>query len=213
MSMLVVAVTGRSGSGKSTVASHYASLGYPVADGDEIARLVTGPGSPCLAELVEAFGPGILAPDGTLLRQKLAGIAFASPAGNQKLTEITHRHITRELMCRMKSAEERKEKLFFVDGAVIVGQPIQKIFDKIIVVTAEMRLSISRIILRDGISKTAAHQRLDAQTPEEALRAAADYVIENNAGEAQLIQKADEVLQQLLHIGEARQSPAHDKET
>ena len=213
MSMLTVAVTGRSGSGKSTVASHYASLGYPVADGDEIARLVTGPGSPCLVELADAFGPEILAPDGALLRPKLAGIAFASPAANQKLTEITHRHITQELMRRMKSAKESQEKIFFVDGAVIVGQPIQKFFDRIIVVVAELRLSISRIILRDGISKAAAYQRLGAQTPEEALRAAADYMIENNASRAQLIQKADEVLQDLLRTGGTGQPPTHDEKT
>lgn len=198
--MLVVGVTGRSGSGKSTVSAHYASLGYQVANGDALSRQVTGPGSPCLAELVAAFGPAILAPDGTLLRQKLAALAFATPNGNRQLVEITHRYITKELARHIDLAQKNGETLFFVDGAVIVGGPVQAICDKLIVVTADLRLSVSRIILRDGISKPAARQRLAAQLPEEALRRAADYLIENNAGPVALLAKADAVLAQLLAL-------------
>ena len=64
--MKVIAITGRSGSGKSTVSAYYGSLGYPVLDADRTAREVTRPGGPCLAQLCDAFGSDILLPDGTL---------------------------------------------------------------------------------------------------------------------------------------------------
>ncbi|MDL2327638.1 dephospho-CoA kinase, partial [Ruminococcaceae bacterium OttesenSCG-928-A11] len=102
--MLMVGITGRSGSGKSSVSGHYAALGHPVADGDAISRQVTGPGSPCLDELVAAFGPGILQPGGTLDRKALGELAFKSPENNQKLIDITHPHIIAELESRARAA-------------------------------------------------------------------------------------------------------------
>ena len=88
--MKVIAITGRSGSGKSTVSAYYGSLGYPVLDADRTAREVTRPGGPCLAQLCDAFGSDILLPDGTLDRGCLAARAFATPEGTRRLTDITH---------------------------------------------------------------------------------------------------------------------------
>lgn len=193
----IVAITGRSGSGKSSVAAHYASLGHPVADGDVLSRQVVASGSACLAELCAAFGGDILLPNGELDRKALGRIAFSTPRNNQKLIDITHPYIAQETLKRAFAAQEAGRTLFFVDGAMVVGVPFQQICDVIILVTASLRLSVSRIILRDGISKMAAYQRLEAQQPEAVLRAAADYVIENDGTEAVLKEKADAVLRQL----------------
>ncbi|MDL2293428.1 dephospho-CoA kinase [Ruminococcaceae bacterium OttesenSCG-928-D13] len=198
--MLMVGITGRSGSGKSSVSGHYAALGYTVADGDLISRQVTGPASPCLAELVEAFGSAILQADGTLNRRALGELAFKSPENNRKLVEITHPHILAEMRRRAEAARAAGERLFFVDGAMIVGGPVQPMCDKIVLVVSEARLSISRIILRDNISKIAAQQRLSAQLPEAELRQAADYIIENNGSLEQLGQQAEAVLAELLAL-------------
>lgn len=198
--MLVVGVTGRSGSGKSSVAQHYASLGYPVADGDAISREVSGENSDCLRELTQAFGSGILTPAGALDRKALAGVAFADEKKTKQLIAITHPYIMQESLRRVQLAKEQGHPLFFMDGAVIVGGPFEPYCDKLIVVVAEKRLSVSRIILRDGISKAAAYSRLAAQQPEEALRGAADYVIENNAGKEELLRQADAVLAELLAL-------------
>ncbi|MDL2324754.1 dephospho-CoA kinase [Ruminococcaceae bacterium OttesenSCG-928-A16] len=197
--MLIVAITGRSGSGKSSVTAHYASLGYPTIDGDLVSREVTAPGSPCLAKLAQAFGADILAEDGTLLRQELGRRAFATPQANQLLLSITHPAITRALLQAAQQAKAKGATLFFVDGAMIVGEDFEKHCDKIIVVTSPERLAVSRIILRDGISKQAALNRLAAQKTEEQLVAAADYVIANDESLLALQQKANKVLNQLLN--------------
>ncbi len=197
-SMLVVGITGRSGSGKSRVLDYYLSLGYPGVDGDDLSRQVCGPGSPCVAELVATFGRDILAPDGALRRAKLAQLAFATPKGNRALVAITHPYIQRACEELMSVSADRGARLFFIDGAMILGSPFEKQVDRLILVTSEHKLAVSRIILRDGISKTAAHQRLDAQQPEEKLRRAADHIIENNGSERALRARAGQVLRALL---------------
>ena len=196
--MQIVAVTGRSGSGKSTIAAYYASLGYPVLDADLVAREVVLPGGACLAQLCEAFGPGILAPDGTLDRAALAARAFETPEQTRRLTQITHPAIIKTLLERVAEAEKTGKPFVFVDGAVIVGEAFEPYCDQIIVVVTTEREALSRVILRDGISKQAARARMAAQRSDEELRAAADYVIENTGDKQHLCAAAGQILEQLL---------------
>lgn len=200
---VVVALTGRSGSGKSTVAKHFSALGYPVLDGDKVAREVTLPGSPCLAQLAKAFGRDVLAADGTLRRQLLAARAFDTPEGVQKLTDITHPEIVARLLRSVREAQAGGARVVFVDGAVIIGGRFEQYCDKIVVITAPEKDCVSRIVLRDGISKEAARERLAAQLPEQALCAAADYVLANSGTQEALLRKADAVLEKLQPEGEA----------
>ena len=190
--MKVIAITGRSGSGKSTVSAYYGSLGYPVLDADRTAREVTRPGGPCLAQLCDAFGSDILLPDGTLDRGCLAARAFATPEGTRRPAMI------RELLDGVAAAQSTGVPFVFVDGAVIVGEVFEQYCDAIIVVTAPEREAVSRIVLRDGISKQAARMRLAAQTPEDVLRAAADYIIANTGDGRHLRAAAQAVLERLL---------------
>ena len=174
------------------------SLGYPVLDADRTAREVTRPGGPCLAQLCDAFGSDILLPDGTLDRGCLAARAFATPEGTRRLTDITHPAIIRELLDSVAAAQSTGVPFVFVDGAVIVGEAFEQYCDAIIVVTAPEREAVSRIVLRDGISKQAARMRLAAQTPEDVLRAAADYIIANTGDGRHLRAAAQAVLERLL---------------
>jgi hypothetical protein len=207
----VIAVTGRSGSGKSTVSAYYGSLGYPVLDADRTAREVTRPGGPCLAQLCDAFGSDILLPDGTLDRGCLAARAFATPEGTRRLTDITHPAIIRELLDGVAAAQSTGVPFVFVDGAVIVGEAFEQYCDAIIVVTAPEREAISRIVLRDGISKQAARMRLAAQTPEDVLRAAADYIIANTGDGRHLRAAAQAVLERLLAKERMEQKKKHNR--
>ena len=190
--MKVIAITGRSGSGKSTVSAYYGSLGYPVLDADRTAREVTRPGGPCLAQLCDAFGSDILLPDGTLDRGCLAARAFATPEGTRRLTDITHPAIIRELLDGVAAAQSTGVPFVFV------GEVFEQYCDAIIVVTAPEREAVSRIVLRDSISKQAARMRLAAQTPEDVLRAAADYIIANTGDGRHLRAAAQAVLERLL---------------
>lgn len=193
----IVALTGRSGCGKSTVSEHYRAQGYSVLDCDEAARQVVEPGSECLRCLQEAFGADIVDENGHLLRRELACRAFASDKGAQRLTNITHPAIVKLLLEQAERAFSRGEQLVFVDGAVIVGHVFEPYCQRIIVVDAPDAVCVERIMKRDGISESAAQQRLDAQMPRNQLCGAANYVIENHADRETLLQQADQVLHAL----------------
>lgn len=184
--MKTIGITGRSGCGKSSVTRLLAELGYPCVDGDQISRQVLQPGSPCLPLLQNAFGCDILLPDGALNRRLLADRAFATPQGTQTLTGITLPEIVRRIRALREQAARQGSELFFVDGAVIIDTPFAQSCDSIWVVTAPYEESVRRICARDGIRPEMARRRLDAQIPEETLRAHADILIENTGTQQEL---------------------------
>ena len=185
----IVMLTGPSASGKTTSAHC-------------IAKALQKRGTPAQVVSLDNFFKGAefypRLPDGTLDRGCLAARAFATPEGTRRLTDITHPAIIRELLDGVAAAQSTGVPFVFVDGAVIVGEAFEQYCDAIIVVTAPEREAISRIVLRDGISKQAARMRLAAQTPEDVLRAAADYIIANTGDGRHLRAAAQAVLERLL---------------
>ena len=195
--MKIIGLTGRSGCGKSTVAKRFRECGFRVADADLAARQALMPGSACIPLLQQEFGQDILDETGAVRRRLLADRAFNQPNGSQTLIRITHAEIVRLLLEEAKEAELAGEKLFFVDGAVIVGAPFEKYCDAIVVITASIEESIRRICARDNISPQSAKARLDSQISEQTLREASIYEIRNDSGLSELLQNAERVLEQL----------------
>ena len=194
--MKIIGITGRSGSGKSAVSALYRQLGYTVADADLVARQVLEPGSPCLAKLAEAFGSDLLTPQGTVNRQLLADRAFRDEESTQRLVNITHPEIIARLLAAAQEAERRGEKLFFVDGAVIVGAPFEKHCDAIWLVSTPYEQSVARIRKRDGLARRQARARLAAQLPVRTLRKAAAREIRNDKDMEHLQRQALTALEQ-----------------
>lgn len=188
--MKVIGITGRSGCGKSSVTRLFSEKGYPCIDADAVAREVLEPGSACIKQLQNAFGSDIVDESGNLCRHLLADRAFATPEGTARLTAITHPEILHRIDAGLQAAERNGAKLAFVDGAVIVGTPFAARCDRLLVVAAPYEQSVARICARDGIEPAMARRRLDAQTPEQTLRDAADYVLENDGSVESLQEKA-----------------------
>jgi dephospho-CoA kinase len=88
--VLKVGLTGGIGSGKSEVARLLAERGAVIVDSDALARDAVAPGSPGLAEVVAAFGPDVIGPDGALDRPALGRVVFADPAARARLEAIVH---------------------------------------------------------------------------------------------------------------------------
>ena len=145
MSCALIAITGRSGSGKSQVRRLYESQGWPVCDADLVARQVLEPGSDCLPLLQQRFGADILDEQGNLRRRLLADRAFATPEGTADLTSITHPEILRRILEQHRQAEKAGSPLFFVDGAVIVGYSLQPYCRRIVLVRTGDAVACRRI--------------------------------------------------------------------
>ena len=192
----IIAITGQSGSGKSTFSRYIASRGYTVIDSDMVAREVHGDPD-CLRRLTDYFGRDILAYDLTLDRKKLSRKAFASPEALQMLTDITHPYIIENILRKAENAFERGETMVFVDGAVIIGHSFERYCDRFIVVVTDRDIRAGRIMARDSISRQKAEERIDGQTPIEDMLVKADYVVFNNTTPDRLSLQGDLILRQL----------------
>lgn len=177
--MTVWGLTGKSGSGKTTVARLLHEKGFYVVDGDILARKATEKGSPVLKKLADFFGEDILLPDGTLDRRKTAERAFSTPGNTKKLNEITHGEIDRLLSLEIEKAKKEGFENCLFDAAAILESPSKERCDKIIVVTAPLEIRLKRILSRDGITEEEALRRINAQKDDEYYFAAADILIKN----------------------------------
>lgn len=194
---MLVAVTGRSGCGKSEVSQYYANCGYKVIDCDKISKQILSENEDIINKLSEVFGSDILDKNGKIIPNALGAKAFLEKDGAEKLTEITHPAIVARIL---NLTENCKNSIVFVDGAVIIGELFEKYCDKFIVVTARQSDCISRIVLRDGISRQAAENRLAVQKSTEELKSKADYIIENKGNKEQLIVQAKLILKLLNKV-------------
>lgn len=192
--MYVFGITGTTGAGKSTVSKELAKRGVHICDCDKIAREITAKDSECLSELSKSFGNGILNSDGALNRGALAEIAFNDEKKLALLNSITHRYIKDKISDEIDTSSD---DMFAIDGAVIIGSPVRELCRCLVVVMADRNIRLNRIMERDGITKKAAENRINAQLSDEEYLKNADYVIYNNGDLSRL---GDEIEQLYIKI-------------
>jgi len=191
-----VGLTGGIASGKSTVSAILAELGAVVVDADVLAREVVARGTDGLAEVVEAFGPGVLTPEGELDRPALGAIVFADPGRRRVLEGIIHPRV------RARGAEI--EAAAGPDALVVHDIPLLAesdgaagAFDAVVVVDAPREVQVARMLEDRGWSREDAEARIAAQASREQRRAIATYVIENTGTREDLRHRVTEVFEEL----------------
>jgi dephospho-CoA kinase len=176
---LRVGLTGGIASGKSTVASFFASLGVPIVDADLIAREVVRPGSPLLAGIAERFGAGVLTADGNLDRTALRTRVFADPQARADLESLTHPAILQQLEQR---ADASRGAYVVLAIPLLVEKNLSGMVDRVLVVDCDEASQIRRLQALDGSTLDQARAILAAQAPRsERLRVAHDVIL--NAGD------------------------------
>lgn len=176
--MLVLGLTGGIGSGKSTVSALLEAKGAAVVDADRIAKELQQPGQPVFEAMVEAFGAGIVADDGTLDRQAVADIVFHDEEALKQLNGITHPAIGRRIVERIAELAET-DRVVILDVPLLVGSD-QYETGGTIVVDVDPELAIDRLVRFRGFSEADARARLAAQQRREDRLAIADVVIDNS---------------------------------
>ncbi|HTA49711.1 MAG TPA: dephospho-CoA kinase [Verrucomicrobiae bacterium] len=192
--MLKVGLTGGIASGKSVVGEMFVALGAHLVQADRIAHQLMLPGQPVYNEVVRHFGRGILNPDLSVNRAKLAEAAFgstakaASPATAsriQELNRIVHPAVLRSQEEWMEETGRQDPRaVAIVEAALIIEAGAVKRFDRLIVVTCSDEQRIARFAARHKLALDAARKeverRMAAQLPEAEKVKAADYVVENS---------------------------------
>jgi dephospho-CoA kinase len=197
MRTLHVGLTGGIGAGKSTVARLLAGHGAIVLDADVAARAVVEPGTEGLAEVVEAFGPGVLREDGSLDRAALASVVFADDERRKRLNAIVHPRVRAWMAERAAAAPAGsvivQDIPLLVESGLAGGASRQ--FDFVVVVDADDETRIARLVRDRGMTEREARARIAAQASREQRNAVADRVIDNSGGPEQL----DEAVAELWH--------------
>jgi len=186
---VLIALTGGIGSGKSTVARRWVELGATEVDADLLAREVVEPGSIGLEQVVQEFGPSVLTQSGNLDRAALAKIAFANGANRVKLESILHPLIQDLALKKVSNLEG-----FIVYTIPLFVESKSKLkFDKIVAISCDEDVRVSRLLEHRGMNETEARSRIAAQASDREREAVADLVIDSNCSLEELIQKSDEI--------------------
>jgi dephospho-CoA kinase len=193
--VLRVGLTGGIGSGKSEVSRRLAARGAVIIDADVAARQVVAPGTPGLARIAEAFGPGVLRPDGALDREWLGAIVFGDPAQLAKLNAITHPLIGEWMRAAERAAAETADGDLIVvyDVALIAESGRWADYDLVVVVDVPPEVQVDRLVSQRGMAPDQARARLAAQASREQRLALADLVIDNSGSLEDLDRRVAEV--------------------
>jgi dephospho-CoA kinase len=176
--MLVIGLTGGIGSGKSTVAAHFARLGVPVIDADAIARALVAYGQPALDEVIAAFGADLRRRDGTLDRARLRRLVLADPERRRRLEAILHPRIRAEMTRRLGEIEA-PYCILSIPLLVETGQ--SGLVDRILVVDCPESLQRGRIAARNDWTTDEIDAMIAAQATRDQRRQAADDVLVNDS--------------------------------
>ncbi len=204
--MLLVGLTGNIASGKSTVAALLAARGATIIDADELARKVVEPGSAALRAIVERWGGGVLAPDGTLDRAKLRGIVFNDPEQLDALNRLIHPEVERRRAAAVAEARERGDRIVVCDIPLLFEKKMVDRFDTVVLVDAPRPVRLERVVTERGLGAAEAMAMIAAQMPSELKRARADLVIHNAGTRDELARQADAVWTWLVAAAEAREA-------
>ena len=179
--MNVIGLTGGTGSGKSVVSRSLEAAGAVIVDADKIAH-----------EILES-SEDVFKEFGTNNRPEIAKIVFSAPDKLRKLEEIIHPLVKEKLL----KIFENNFDLVFVSVPQLFEAGFEKLFDKIIYITADESTRRERLMKRNSLSPEEAQKRIEAQK-EDNKKERANFIIENNDSLDKLREQIQEILEQLV---------------
>jgi dephospho-CoA kinase len=191
--MLLVALTGGIGSGKSTVAAGLAERGAAVVDADAVSRRILEPDGAAYQPVVDRFGPGVVRDDGSINRPALAAVVFGDAGALTDLNRLTHPVIGRSIADQVRDLAPES-------GVVVIDIPLLGILtddlfrlDAVIVVDTPEDVAVARLVATRGFDEGDAWARVAAQIDRDERRKLADIVIDNGSDSAALDAEIDRV--------------------
>ncbi len=187
--MRVIALTGGIGCGKSLAAQYFAELGALVIDADQLARTAIERGSQGFDEVVALFGDSILN-NGDIDRRALGELIFKNPEAKIKLEGIIHPFVRREFEEAVASL--KSDEVLVYEIPLLVETGAQDRFDIVITVESEIENRIARLRQR-GMHISEIEGRIAAQATREQRVEAADFLIENDGSEDELLRQVENI--------------------
>ena len=192
--MLVVALTGGIGAGKSTVAQYLAELGAFVIDADQLARMVIERGTDGFAEVLLRFGDEIIL-NGDVDRKKLGEIVFSDSQARKDLESIIHPRVQALFAEAVNDLDE--DEILVYEIPLLVETDAAEKFDYVITVESDIELRKARLI-KKGLYISQIEKRIAAQATQSAREAIADSVILNDSDEDSLLRQVENLWESVL---------------
>ena len=199
---MIIGLTGGIGSGKSTVARAFETLGAASVDADDVAREIVLPGEPALLAIKNRFGDQVMHHDGTLNRAALRDIIFKDPEQRQWLESVTHPKIRERLLQHLAQLKTQGAPYVLLVSPLLFESGQNTLVNRAVVVDVPQALQLSRTQQRDGVSESQVHAILAAQLSREQRLAQADDVIDNRGDHASMMEQVvrlDQRYRQLLN--------------
>ncbi|MBK1640651.1 dephospho-CoA kinase [Chromatium okenii] len=198
--MYSVALTGGIGSGKSTVAAEFATLGAGVIDTDLLARELTAVGQPLLTQIAAACGADVLLADGSLDRAALRERVFQQPRARARLEAILHPAIL-ELMLARRAALTTPYALLVIPLLFETGQ--QTVANRVLVVDVAEAVQIERVQQRSGLAPDEIQRIIASQIPRHERCARADDLLENSGAVTALLPQIAQLHAEYLRLAQS----------
>jgi dephospho-CoA kinase len=187
--MRVIGLTGGIGCGKSLAAQYFAELGALVIDADQLARAAIERGSDGFDEVVAMFGDGILK-DGNIDRRALGDLIFKDATAKTQLENIIHPFVRREFEEAVASL--KGDQVLVYEIPLLVETKAHERFDVVITVESELENRIARLRGR-GMHISEIEGRIAAQATREQRIEVADFLIENDGTEDELLRQVENI--------------------
>lgn len=200
--MFLIGLTGGIAAGKTTVASHWVSLGGIEIDADKLAREVVEPGSKGLEQVRKAFGESVFQVDGSLDRSKLGEIVFNDASKRVALEDIIHPLVRERAQELLSDLPEHSMVIYTVP--LLVEANVSLPFDVIVSVEAPETDRVKRLVSSRGLSEEQALARIKSQASAIERAAAADYILNSNQPLVSLLADASALWNKFLVMSEAK---------
>ncbi len=189
----IIGLTGGIGSGKTTIAAHFKSLGIPVYIADDEAKKIMD--SPeILVALRKVFGEAIFE-NNKIVKEKLAKIVFLNPEKLKALNAIIHPAVQKHFESWLKRHD--KSPLVIKEAAILFESGSYKDCTTVITVVAPLKTRIARVMDRDKTTEENVMLRINNQWTDEMRAANSNYIIDNN-DVTSAIKQADEIIKKLM---------------
>ncbi len=205
---MIVGLTGGIATGKSTFSRELANLGLFILDADIVAREVVEPGTEGLRQVVEAFGEGVLQPDGTLDRARLGEIIFSDAQKREVLNQIVHPLVRQSTWGQAREyVREDAKRIVILDIPLLFEGNTHREADLSVLIYAPLELQRERLMKRNGFSSEEAQRRIDAQLSMDEKKKLADIIVYNTGDESSVSRLASSLLEELRRLAEAGARP------
>lgn len=208
--MRKIGLTGSIACGKTTVSDHLRSCGFPVVDGDQLARELTTPGSPVLDEIRRHFGSHYVSETGSLNRRALGQLVFHDEIARAKLDQLMAPHLRQLTMDRIHQYESSGTPICFLDMPLLFEKGYDRLCDSVWTVWIPLPLQLDRLMNRDGYSREDAMARINSVMSSDEKASRSNQVIDNSGSVAQTLSMVDRLVEEELNRKESASSRRND---